>query len=357
MAFKGLASFSHTQQDKIGVLLVNLGTPEAPTAAALRTYLREFLWDPRVVEIPRPLWWVILHGIILRIRPAKSAKNYASIWTEEGSPLLVHTFAQRTALEERFDENTVMFEVGCRYGNPSIGSAVERLLEGGARKLLVLPLYPQYCSATTGSTFDALAREFNRRRWLPELRFVSNYHDYDPYIDACCDAIKRHWHRHGRAEKLVLSYHGIPRFCLDKGDPYFCQCQKTSRLIGERLGIESSGMLTTFQSRFGKAEWLQPYTDKTLQSLPGEGITSVDVFCPGFAADCLETLEEIAVENKDYFLNAGGQNFNYIPALNASVAHIDTLQSLISNHTHGWLDGNIADPLRQKRARNFGAST
>jgi len=353
MGFKGLTSFSHQQEDKIGILLVNLGTPDAPTAKALRKYLGEFLWDPRVVEIPRPLWWLILHGIILRIRPAKSAKNYAEVWTDQGSPLLTHSLAQRDHLQQQLGASFVV-EIGMRYGNPSIASAIDKLCERGARKVLALPLYPQYCGATTASTFDAIAKDFKGRRWLPEFRFISHYHDFTPYIQACCDAIRAHWNSHGKAEKLVLSYHGVPRFYLDKGDPYFCECQKTSRLIAENLGLNRDDYVTTFQSRFGKAEWLQPYTDKTLQNLPATGTRSVDVFCPGFSADCLETLEEIAVENKGYFLTAGGEHFHYIAALNTNEAHINALKTLITEHTQGWQLSSESTDKRAIRAQAFG---
>lgn len=354
MTFKDSSHFSHQQPDRIGVLLVNLGTPDAPTAKALRKYLAEFLWDPRVVEIPRPLWWLILHGIILRTRPAKSAKNYASIWTDQGSPLLRHSLQQQKRLQQLLGDN-IQVALGMRYGNPSIASALEKLFAKGARKILVLPLYPQYSGATTGATFDALAKDFTHRRWLPDLRFISHYHDFEPYIDACCQAIENHWQHQRRGDKLVLSYHGVPRFYLDKGDPYFCECQKTSRLIAEKLGLDDSQYLTTFQSRFGKAEWLQPYTDKTLQHLAKEGIKSVDVFCPGFAADCLETLEEIAVENKGYFLNNGGERFHYIAALNASDNHILALKALVDQHLQGWQMSEQDINEREKRAKKLNA--
>jgi ferrochelatase len=355
MTYKGNPNFDHRQQDRIGVLLVNLGTPDAPTPAALRRYLGEFLWDPRVVEIPRPLWWLILHGIILRVRPRKSARAYASVWTEAGSPLLVHTLAQRDRLREHFGDS-VLVEAAMRYGNPSMDSALDALCDQGARKILVLPLYPQYCAATTASTFDALARNFSARRWLPELRFISHYHDFPLYIRACADTISQYWARHGKPDKLVFSYHGIPRRNLDLGDPYHCECHKTSRLLGAALGLAEDAWITTFQSRFGAAEWLQPYTDATLKALPGQGVNHVQVFCPGFAADCLETIEEIDVENRHYFLEAGGKDFHYIPALNASEAHIDALAALVSNHLAGWEASVEADPLRQQRAQALGAA-
>jgi len=368
MAFKGLHNFTHSQPGTTGILLVNLGTPDEPTAAALRRYLAEFLWDPRVVEIPRPLWWLILNGIILRTRPAKSARNYASIWTDQGSPLLTLSLEQKAALEASFNDpetlvetksltkKAPLIEVGMRYGNPSISSALDKLCEKGARRILVLPLYPQYCGATTASTFDAIAKDFSTRRWLPEIRFINHYHDFSPYIEACCNAIEEHWRELGQSQKLVLSYHGVPRFYLDKGDPYFCECHKTSRLIAERLGLDNDRVITTFQSRFGKAEWLQPYTDKTLQQLPGQGVKSVDVFCPGFASDCLETLEEIAVENKGYFLSNGGEKFHYIAALNARPEHISALKQLLEINLQGW-DSVIEDTTaRSERAKAMGAA-
>lgn len=356
MRFKGTSQFSHHQPDRIGVLLLNLGTPDAATPAALRRYLAEFLWDPRVVEIPRPAWWLILHGIILRTRPAKSAKAYAKIWREEGSPLLVETLAIQTALQQ-LNGDDLVFEVGMRYGNPSIESAIEKLLGGGARKILVLPLYPQYSGATTAATFDALAQDFKKRRWIPDLRFVSHYHDFEPYIDSCCNAIEEHWQHHGKPDKLVLSYHGVPQFYLDKGDPYFCECQKTSRLIIDKLGLPAEDCLTTFQSRFGRAEWLQPYTEATLKTLPITGVKHVQVFCPGFAADCLETLEEIDEENRAYFMAAGGENFSYIPALNASATHIAALTSLIRTNLQGWDLPQTDLILRSTTAKKYGAKS
>jgi ferrochelatase len=305
MAYRNQSEFDHSQAGKVGVLLTNLGTPTEPTARGVRPFLREFLSDTRVVEIPRVLWWCILHGIILLTRPARSARAYKSIWTENGSPLLIHTRAQADALRQQLQAkqpDRVLVECAFRYGEPSIGHGIQALLDQGARKVLVLPLYPQYSASTGGSTFDALARDFMGRRWLPELRFVTHYHDRPGFIAALAKSITAYRELHGAAEKLVFSYHGTPRKCLDDGDPYFCECQKTSRLLAGALGLGEEDHVTTFQSRFGAAEWLQPYTDATLEQLAGEGVKSVQVVCPGFSADCLETLEEIAVENRDRFI-------------------------------------------------------
>lgn len=339
MAFKSLNQFSHSQADKIGVLITNLGTPEAPTPRALRIYLKEFLSDPRVVEIPRLLWMLILHGIILRVRPKKSAHAYESVWTNQGSPLLLHTQAQAKALTEQLKDqhgDDLIIDYAMRYGQPAIADVVQNMLEQGVRKLLVLPLYPQYSGSTTASTFDALAKDFTQRRWLPNLRFIAGYYDHPKYIEALASSVKKHWQEHGQADKLVLSFHGVPRFFLEKGDPYYCHCQVTARLLSDALAVEPGRIITTFQSRFGKAEWLKPYTDQTLKSLPGQGIKSVQIMTPGFAADCLETLEEIAVENRDYFIAAGGEHYEYIPALNSTPEHIDALSEIIKDNLGGW---------------------
>jgi ferrochelatase len=339
MSYKGEDDFRHDQPSRLGILVTNLGTPDAPTTSALRRYLGEFLWDPRVVEVPRPLWWLILHGIILRIRPSRSAKAYKSVWQPEGSPLLIHTANQcegiRAALQRKYGDNlSVGFAM--RYGNPSISSVLDQMQSQGVRQLLVLPLYPQYSASTSASTFDAIAADFSRRRWLPDFRFISHYHDFPPYIEAMASHIEAHWHRNGRKDKLILSYHGVPRKYLERGDPYHCECHKTSRLLAERLGLSEDAYMTTFQSRFGREEWLQPYTDETLKALPSRGVESIDVFCPGFSSDCLETIEEIAEENREYFTEAGGKSFEYIPALNATDGHIDALVQLIEKNLEGW---------------------
>lgn len=339
MQYKGSENFSHKQPERFGVLITNLGTPDAPTTPALRRYLAEFLSDPRVVEAPRALWWLILHGIILRFRPRRSAKAYAGVWEKNGSPLLIHTSRQaeglREALKKSYGDNVVV-EFAMRYGNPSIAGALDKMQEAGVRQLVVLPLYPQYSASTSASTFDAIAKDFMQRRWLPDLRFISHYPDFPPYIEAMARHIESYWANHGRHEKLILSYHGVPLKYLQKGDPYHCECHKTSRLLAERLGLGDDGYMTTFQSRFGREEWLKPYTDETLKAFPGKGVKSIDVFCPGFSADCLETVEEINEENREYFMEAGGEAFSYIPALNASPVHIEALVALIEENLKGW---------------------
>ncbi len=331
-------AFAHDRPACTGVLLANLGTPDAPTPVAVRRYLAEFLWDPRVVEIPRPLWWLILHGIILRVRPARSARKYQAIWTAEGSPLLAisrrQAAAVAAALAERYP-GPVRVAVGMRYGNPSIAAALAELRAAGVHRLLALPLYPQYSAATAASTFDAIAAELRTWRWLPELRFIAQYHDDPGYLNALADSI-----RTARAEqpgeRLLFSFHGLPKRNLLAGDPYHCQCQKTARLVAERLGLQAGEWAVAFQSRFGRAEWLQPYTSTLLADWAKTGVKSVDVVCPGFAADCLETLEEIAIENRRIFLEAGGERYRYLPALNDAPAHIAALTDLIGRHTAGW---------------------
>lgn len=342
--------FQHQQTPKVGVMIVNLGTPDAPTPKALRVYLKEFLWDPRIVEIPRIVWWFILNVIILQIRPKKSAKAYQSIWTERGSPLAFHTLDQAEGIKQRLEKkygDQVIVDWAMRYGNPSITHVMDRMREQGVQKLVVLPLYPQYSAASTASTFDALAKDFSQQRWLPELRFIQSYHDDEKYINALVKSIENFWSEHGRADKLLFSYHGIPLKYLHTGDPYHCQCLKTTRLVAQKLNLSSSEYMTTFQSRFGANEWLKPYTDATMKSLPSQGVKSVQVVCPGFAADCLETIEEIAEENCEYFKEAGGERFAYIPALNSSEDHIDALTQIIERNLDGW---QLVDDLSPKRA-------
>ena len=339
MKYKNSTHFTHGQPDKLGVLITNLGTPEAPTKQALKPYLKEFLSDPRVVEVPRLLWWCILNGVILNIRPKRSAHAYSTVWTEDGSPLMAITKAQHAALADKCRQqygDDVVIDFAMRYGEPSIANAIQRLLDQGVRKLVVLPLYPQYCASTTASTFDAVAADFTKRRWMPELRFITNYNDNPAYIEALANSVRKHWEENGKADLLLMSYHGIPKRYLTNGDPYHCECYKTSRLLAEALELKSDQYMTTFQSRFGREEWLQPYTDETMKSLPGKGIRSVQVLCPGFSADCLETIEEIGVENKTYFMEAGGKRFEYIPALNDDPAHVDMLFALINDNLHGW---------------------
>ncbi|MCV6604612.1 MAG: ferrochelatase [Porticoccaceae bacterium] len=334
MSFKGRQTPPHDlPAPPLGVLLTNLGTPDAPTPSALRRYLRQFLSDPRVVEIPRLLWWFILHLIILPLRPRSSARLYRQIWTDAGSPLLDISRRQASLLQQRLDstrgEGKVKVVLGMRYGNPSMEAALDELAQSDARQLVVLPLYPQYSGSTTGSTFDELGRVLSGYRWVPQLSFINGYQDHAAYIDALCASVQAHIQEHGLPQRWVFSYHGTPQRYLEQGDPYYCYCVQTTRLVRERLGFDEADVLTTFQSRFGKAPWLQPYTDKTLEALPEQGITSVAVICPGFSADCLETLEEIKGENFHAFVTAGGEHFHYIPCLNDSPAHIDMMAQLV----------------------------
>jgi len=341
------------------VLLCNLGTPDAPTPAALRRYLAEFLDDPRVVEIPRILWWPILHGIILRVRPPKSAAKYASIWMPEGSPLQVWTERQAQALQAQLAQrgHQVIVRHAMRYGQPSIAAQLDALKAAGVVRVLVLPAYPQYSGTTTASVIDAVQQWARRVRHLPELRFINRYHDDAGYIAALAASIRHHWSQHGRPNKLVLSFHGVPRRTLDLGDPYHCECQKTARLLAESLGLTREEYVVTFQSRFGKAQWLQPYTEPTLQALARAGVKRVDVACPGFTSDCLETLEEINQEARTAFLLAGGQTFHYLPCLNANPDWIEALAALAERHLAGWptRDKPDAAALAASRARALAA--
>jgi ferrochelatase len=339
MKYQGTPDYQHSTAPKIGVLLTNLGTPEAPTKQALRPYLKQFLSDPRVVEVPRVLWWLILNGIILNTRPKRSAEAYETVWTDRGSPLLYHLEDQVAAVSQQlhaeFGEQIVV-RGAMRYGSPSIPDVLQSLFDEGVQRLVVLPLYPQYGGPTTASTFDEMATDFMARRWLPDLRFISSYHDHPEYIAALAGSIKDHWAHHPRADKLVFSYHGMPKRYLLEGDPYHCQCHKTTRLVAEELGLQTHEYMTTFQSRFGREEWLKPYTDETLKAFPEQGIESVQVICPGFSADCLETIEEIGEENREYFMEAGGKRYEYIPCLNADPAHIDMIVTLVKNELSGW---------------------
>ncbi|MCD9459856.1 ferrochelatase [Marinibactrum halimedae] len=362
MKYINTPHYDHSSQAKVGVLITNLGTPDEATKPALRRYLKEFLADPRVVEVPRLIWWMVLNLVILNIRPARSAKAYQTVWTDEGSPLMIHTQHQAQALSDHLKElgHNVIVKYAMRYGNPSITNTLDEMAAEGVQRLLVLPLYPQYCGATSASTFDAIASDFTQRRWIPELRFVTHYHDDAAYIDACAEKIKAHWEDHGKANKLLFSYHGIPKRYLTNGDPYHCECYKTSRLIAEQLNLDEDEYMTTFQSRFGREEWLKPYTDETLKSFPSAGVHSVQVFCPGFSADCLETIEEIGEENREYFMEAGGKRYEYITALNAEVGHIHALSQLIERNLSGWNTKTTAtenaQQLTQQRAKAMGAA-
>lgn len=345
--FSAEPPYSHGQAAKTAILYCNLGTPEAPTASALRRYLAEFLSDSRVVEIPRLLWLAILHGIILRVRPAKSAHKYASIWTPEGSPLKVWTERQAQALQTAFGASTVQVRYAMRYGTPAIASVMEELKAQGVTRVLVLPAYPQYSATTTASVFDAIYTWGLRTRNLPELRFVNHYHDHPGYIQALAQKIQAHWATHGRAEQLVMSFHGVPERTLHLGDPYHCECLKTARLLGEALQLRKEDYKVCFQSRFGKAKWLEPYTEPTVRQLAQNGTKSIDVVCPGFVSDCLETLEEIAMEVKAAFLEEGGERFHYIECLNDSALWIDGLHAIAQNHMGGWPTVDQAETERK----------
>lgn len=344
--------FSHGQTPRTAVLFCNLGTPDAPTASALRPYLGEFLSDHRVVEIPRLVWMLILHGIILRIRPAKSALKYASIWTAEGSPLKVWTERQAQALDTTFAQRQEQVRVryAMRYGNPSIASQLGALKAEGFTRVLVMPAYPQYSGTTTASVFDAVYAWGQRTRLLPEFRFINHYHDHPAYIAALAQQVRAHWAAHGQGERLVMSFHGVPERTLHLGDPYHCECYKTARLLGESLGLSKSQYIVTFQSRFGKAKWLEPYTEPTLVALAEQGVKKLDLICPGFTSDCLETLEEIAQEAQEAFMHAGGEQFHYIPCLNDNPEWIEAMHTIASGHLAGWpLDVPDAQALATSR--------
>lgn len=341
--FKAEKAYFHGKDECIGVLLVNLGTPDKAEAASVRRYLTTFLSDRRVVEIPRLIWLPLLYGIIAPRRAPKTAALYQAVWMEEGSPLMVYSERQQVALGEELAQRytgPVIVEYAMRYGEPSITKGLASLRSQGARRILVLPLYPQYSATTTATVFDAVSEELRQWRWLPELRFVNQYHDNDNYINALALSVEEHWREHGRDGFLLMSFHGLPERNLHLGDPYFCQCHKTARLLAEKLMLAEDRWMITFQSRFGKAQWLQPYTDKTLETLPEKGIKQVDVICPGFAADCLETLEEIESENREVFMTAGGETYRYIPALNDHPEHITMLADLVGQHIQGWAEAS-----------------
>lgn len=334
-----LSNHRHGDPTAAAVLLVNLGTPEAPTPRAVRRYLAEFLADPRIVELPRWLWRIILHGVILRVRPARSAALYAKIWTAQGSPLAVGTAALAERLQASLRAQRpgpILVRHAMRYGTPGIAPVLRELAAAGVRRVLVLPLFPQYSATTTASALDAVAREFARWRWVPEQRSITDYHADARHVEALARSVEAHWQRNGRAPRLLLSFHGIPERNLRHGDPYFCQCHATARRLRERLGLGEEELIVTFQSRVGRAKWLQPYTDATLRELPAQGIRHVQVLCPGFAVDCLETLEEIALANHARFLHAGGERFEYIPALNAGDDQVAALSELVLRHAQGW---------------------
>ena len=348
-------NFNHGQVPKTAILLVQLGTPDEPTPSSVKEYLKEFLSDRRVVEIPAFIWQIILRGIILNTRPKKSAKKYASIWTDKGSPLRIHTENQTRKLNQKLKNLGYDYIVtsAMRYGTPNIPTVLQMLREQAVTKILLFPLYPHYSGATTATSFDAMARELATWRNLPEIRFVRNFHDNELYLNALEQNIRAYWAANGRGNKLVMSFHGVPKRNLMEGDPYHCECYKTARLLAERLDLGKDDYLVSFQSRFGAAEWLQPYTEPSVIKMARDGVRRVDVVCPGFISDCLETLEEVKMEIKDAFLNNGGKEFHYIPCLNDSDELVLALANVVENHTQGWHQTH--EPEQRGRAIALGA--
>ena len=329
----------HQQPHRLAILLVNLGTPDAPDTASVRRYLAEFLADPRIVEQPRWLWWLILNGIILRFRPARSARNYAKVWTEAGSPLQVYTAALADQLQKALGPDlaeSVTVRHAMRYGSPGINDVLTELAHGGMRRLLVLPLFPQFSATTSASVLDAIGATFRAWRFPPELRFINDYHVEPAHIDALARSVESHWAKHGHAQRLLLSFHGIPERYVRNGDPYRDQCVATTQALRSRLGMNDENLLLSFQSRLGREPWLQPYTDKVLEELPAKGLRSVEVLCPGFAVDCLETLEEIAITGREQFFEGGGNEFHYIPCLNDGNDQVIAIRDLVLRHCQGW---------------------
>lgn len=355
MTYTTEPAYAHGTPEKTAVLLINLGTPDAPTAQAVRPYLKEFLSDPRVVEIPRAIWWLILNGIILNVRPKKSAGKYARIWMPEGSPLKVYTERQTRLLQQRLQERAdgmpLVVDYAMRYGNPSVASVLGKLKAQNCQRILVLPLYPQYAASSTATAFDAVYKELLQMRNMPALRSVKHFHDDPGYIQSSAQNIRDYWTRHGRPDKLVMSFHGVPHYTLEKGDPYHCVCLKSGRLIAEALGLSEEQYIVSFQSRFGKAEWIKPYTTATLKELGQMKLKRVDVVCPGFVADCLETLEEIAMEGQEDFQHAGGGEYHYIPCLNERSDWVDALADLVLQNLQGWLEKPDSEQLEQSRLR------
>lgn len=325
---------------KSAVLLVNLGSPDAPTAKALRPYLAEFLSDPRVIDLPRWQWLFILYAFILPKRPKQSAALYTKVWTDKGAPLIEITKAQTDALRDLLYQHharqDIIVDYAMRYGNPSIESKLRALQAQGVNQLLIVPMYPQYCDATTATVIDAVADAFKKMRHMPEWRFVHHWHDEAAYIEALAQTVREYLQTNEMPEKVLFSFHGVPERYLHEGDPYHCFCQKTARLVAEKLSLQASQFMVVFQSQFGKEVWLQPYADKTIEQLAKEGVKSLAVMCPGFTADCLETLEEMAEGNRELFLHHGGERYDYIPALNARADHITLLHDLVLRHTQDW---------------------
>lgn len=357
MTFKGISPYEHGLDEQTGVLLVNLGTPDAPTSGAVRRYLREFLSDPRVIELPRLLWLPLLYGVILPFRSPRSARAYASIWTAQGSPLRLFSERLSEGVAEQLRQQGFRARVGLamRYGQPSIGSVLDQWRQDGLRRLLVVPLYPQYSATTSASVFDELTAQLRQWRWTPELRWINDYYQEPDWVAAVADRVAEYRASNGSAGHLVFSFHGLPQRNLAQGDPYFCQCHASARRIAARLGLADQAWSLSFQSRVGKQVWLQPYTEPHLAELASKGVKQVDVVCPGFAVDCLETLEEIAERAAEHYLASGGERLRYIPALNAEASHLRLMTRLARRHGQGWpgLDARVADHGEPGRALRF----
>jgi ferrochelatase len=339
--FRAAAPVAASVPERIGVLVVNLGTPDSPTYFAVQRYLREFLSDRRVIDASRLVWLPLLYGIVLPFRPLRTARKYRKIWMPEGSPLAVYSQRLATKMGALLqgglgDRDRVRVALGMTYGAPSIASAIESLAEHNVRRLLVLPLYPQYCASTIGSVFDAASRALQRLRWLPETRFVNGYCDDAGYIGALAQRVQRHWDEVGERSHLLLSYHGIPADYVKRGDPYQAQTQTTSRLLAERLGLGPQDWSHCYQSRFGAKAWLTPYTDDMLKEFARRGVRKLTVASPSFAVDCLETLEEVAIEYRDRFLKEGGERLSLVPALNDDDGHAEVLAAIVKNRLQGW---------------------
>jgi len=364
---ESLPPYEHGLTESLGILLVNLGTPDEPTASSVRRFLNRFLSDRRVVETPRLIWWLVLHGFILRFRPSRSAQAYQQIWTQNGSPLLLHSQDISEALGARLAADvpgSVHVEIGMSYGKPSIGSALTNLYAKNVRRLLVLPMYPQYSSTTTGSVFCEVTAALARRRWIPDLRFIGDYHQNSGFVSALAASVREHWELHGRGERLLFSFLGLPIQMRKDGDPYYCQCQKTARLLADALELGSDDWSVSFQSQVGRDEWLRPYTDETLKTWGESGGGDIDVICPGFSVDCLETLEEVALRYAEVYAESGGGKLRYIPALNDRADHISFLSQLVEDNINGWPESlaernpaAVAQALQESagRAQELGA--
>jgi ferrochelatase len=351
--YKAEPPFQHSDTLKVGILLANLGTPDAPTPKALKRYLGQFLMDRRIVEIPRAIWCWILHLIILNVRPKKSAEKYASVWRKDGSPLMVYATAQKQLLEASLRsqiKSPFAVALGMSYGNPSMASAIAELKAQHCDRILVFPLYPQYASSSTAASLDAVWRTLLRTRNVPAIRTIRHYHDHPAYIRALTESVQAYWAQHGKPSKLLMSFHGVPKFHLMKGDPYHCECMKTGRLLAESLGLAKDEYMVTFQSRFGKQEWLKPYLADTLEKLGQQKLARVDVICPGFSSDCLETLEEIATEGKQIFLSHGGGEYHYIPALNDQPVWIQGMTEIAIENLQGWADAEWDEEAEKQQA-------